>query len=376
MLIRGLWERRSRAAVALVALTLAATLVTALLNLYVDAQRKIESEFRLYGPNVMISPGGAGGAAGPPELLPVALAEDLLNQFYPDRLESIVPALYAVVEMDGENVVLNGTWLGQFARQGGFEVLEGRAPASGGEAEDKAGCWLGRSVAQRFSRRVGDAIEIQYRESSLACRIEGVIETGQAEDNQIIAALPVVEELTGSTGRLNVILARAAGDASAVGQAVEALAAAAPAASVTPLRQITESEFRVVNRIRRVAAGTTLVVLVITALCVLTTMTSLAFERQKTIGTMKALGASNLRISLIFLAEGVILALIATALGFLAGQALAVWLGGTMFSAGVSLRWITLPWAAAVTAAIAILGTLFPIRVAQRVEPAVILRGE
>jgi hypothetical protein len=45
MVSRGLWQRKSRASVAVLALTLAATLITALLNLYVDARRKIESEF-------------------------------------------------------------------------------------------------------------------------------------------------------------------------------------------------------------------------------------------------------------------------------------------------------------------------------------------
>ena len=384
ILSRGLWQRRNRAALALLALTLAATLMTALLNLYVDARRKIESEFKLFGANVMITPGSdrTVGAAGTPELLRTELAEQLLEQFHPGRLESVVPSFLMVVEVDGHSVVLNGTWLDQFTELGGFKLLGGRLP----ESRDDDGCWLGRNVAEQFGLDVNanandsygnsDAVQLAYRDSSFTCQVEGVLESGQAEDNQIFAALPTVERLSGVSGRLNVILARATGDAAAVENTVAEISVAAPSASVNALRQITESEFRVVERIRRAAAGTTLVVLVTIALCVWTTMTSLAFERQQTIGTLKALGASNLRVGLIFLAEAVVLAVLASVIGFATGQGLAVWLGGTLFSAGVNVRWVTLPWAAAVTVSIAVLGTIFPLRLTQRTQPAVILRGE
>ena len=369
---RGLWQRKSRAAVALLALTLAATLMSALLNLYVDARRKVESEFRRYGANVMVSPSLSPDAAGTPELLPVALAAQMEREFQPGRLESVVPNLYAVVEFHGESVVLAGTWLDQFARLGGFELRQGIAPAE--RSDDR--CWVGAAVAKRFKIAAADQLELTYRDNGFSCIVAGVIETGQAEDTQILAALPAVQSLVGSAEVLNVILARATGDAAAVERTVAELSAALPTGSATPLRQVTESEFRVVERIRRAATGTTLVVLVITGLCVLATMTSLAFERQRTIGTLKAMGASNARISLIFLSEGVVLALLAALLGFAIGIALASWLGGTLFAAAVTVRWITLPWVTLVTVAIALGGMLFPLRLVRGTQPAVILRGE
>lgn len=375
MVSRGLWQRKSRASVAVLALTLAATLITALLNLYVDARRKIESEFKLYGANVMVSPSVAsapGGRSETVELLPLALAQTMEKDFQPGKLETVVPNLYAVVESKGESVVLAGTWLDQFARLGGFEVRQGVAPT---EREDDR-CWLGVAAAERFAAGAGDTLELRYRDATLACTVAGVLETGQAEDSQILAGLDTVKPLLGSAGRVNVILARATGDAAQIEQTVAELNAALPAGSVSPLRQITESEFRVVDRIRRVAMGMTLVVMVITALCVLATMTSLAFERQKTIGTLKAMGASNARISLIFLSEGAVLALAAALTGFILGLGLAAWLGGALFAADVTIRWITLPWVVAVTLAIALVGMLLPVRLVWQTQPAVILRGE
>jgi len=230
-------------------------------------------------------------------------------------------------------------------------------------------------VARRFGLKPGDSLVIRYRDAFQALRVEGVLSTGAAEDNQVLAALATVERLTASRG-LNTILARAEGDAAGIEQTAAALGARFPAAAVNPLRQVTEAEFRVVERIRWVLLGTTLVVLVVTGLCVLATMTALAFERRQTIGTMKALGATNARLSLLFLSEAAALGLVASAVGFVAGLALARWVGATLFAAGISVRWTTFPLVVGVGVAIALLGTLLPLRLVRRIQPAVILRGD
>ncbi len=370
---RGLWQRKSRALVAVLALTLAATLTAALLNLYVDAQRKIQSEFRRYGANLMVTPRVMASENSAAELLPGALARQLKRDFGPDRLTAVVPYLYAVVELKGESVVLAGTWLDQFAGLGGFRLTAGDAPGSeaGGDK-----CCVGAAVAARFDLRRGENIALRYREAAYTCQVAGVVEPGQTEDNQVLADLAAVQVLAGAAGRLNVILARAGGDAATIEQTVQEFAALFPQASVNPLRQVTESEFRVVQQIRGAVLGTTGVVLLITALCVLATMTALAFERRHTIGTLKALGASDARISWLFLSEAAVLALVATAAGFPAGVGLARWLGETLFAATVAVRWTTLPVVAAVAVVIALVGTLLPLRLVRQTQPAVILRGE
>lgn len=370
---RSLWQRKSRALVALTALTVATTLTAALLNLHLDAQRKIRSEFRRYGPNLMLTPrAGVASAAAAPELLEADVAQQLQRDLVPDRLTAVAPYLYAVVQVKGESVVLAGTWLDQFARLGAFELEAGSAPAPW--APDFA--WVGTTVARRFRLRPGDSLPLRYRDTRRTFRVAGILSTGAAEDNQILADLEQVQALTGTPGKLNAILARASGDAAAVERTTTELAARFPAAAVNPLRQVTQAEFRVVERIRWALVGTTLVVLVVTSLCVLATMTALAFERRHTIGTLKALGATNARLSWLFLSEAAVLALLASGLGFLAGIGLARWLGETLFAASVTLRWATLPLVAAVALVVALGGTLFPLRLVRRTEPAVILRGE
>ena len=54
MLVRAAVLRRGRAASALFAMVVAAAVATAMLNLYVDVQAKLQREFRNYGANIIL----------------------------------------------------------------------------------------------------------------------------------------------------------------------------------------------------------------------------------------------------------------------------------------------------------------------------------
>src|SRR4030088_3397769 len=54
MLLRAAVLRRRRAAAALLAMVVAAAVATAMMNLYVDVQAKLRTEFRNYGANVVV----------------------------------------------------------------------------------------------------------------------------------------------------------------------------------------------------------------------------------------------------------------------------------------------------------------------------------
>src|SRR5437868_13721140 len=101
MLLRAAVVRRGRAASALLAVVVAASVATAMMNLYVDVQAKLRKEFRSYGANVVV-------VARPGKTLPA----DALNS-----VESVlgnrglaVPFSYAVARTaSGAPVVVAGT---------------------------------------------------------------------------------------------------------------------------------------------------------------------------------------------------------------------------------------------------------------------------
>src|SRR5882724_8908795 len=101
MLIRAAVLRRGRAASALFAMVIAAAVATAMMNLYVDVQAKLRTEFRKYGANAVV-------VAKENQSLP----EDALT-----KIEAAlggktlaVPFSYAVARTkDGQSVVVVGT---------------------------------------------------------------------------------------------------------------------------------------------------------------------------------------------------------------------------------------------------------------------------
>jgi hypothetical protein len=104
-LLRAAVLRRRRAASALLAMIVAAAVATAMMNLYVDVQAKLRTEFRNYGANVVIV--GKDGQSLPADAL--AKVESVLG-----AKTLAVPFSYAVARTkDGQSVVVVGT---DFAR--------------------------------------------------------------------------------------------------------------------------------------------------------------------------------------------------------------------------------------------------------------------
>src|SRR5205807_6219394 len=101
MLVRAAVLRRGRAASALLAMIVAAAVATAMLNLYVDVQAKLQREFRNYGANIILV--GKDGTSLPVDAL--------------SRVESMlagrgIAAPFALVvarTSDGQPVVVAGT---------------------------------------------------------------------------------------------------------------------------------------------------------------------------------------------------------------------------------------------------------------------------
>ena len=101
MLIRAAVLRRGRAAAALFAMVVAAAVATAMMNLYVDVQAKLRTEFRNYGANVVV-------VAKESQPLPADALTKIESALGPKTLA--VPFSYAVARTHaGQSVVVVGT---------------------------------------------------------------------------------------------------------------------------------------------------------------------------------------------------------------------------------------------------------------------------
>lgn len=142
------------------------------------------------------------------------------------------------------------------------------------------------------------------------------------------------------------------------------------------IRQVAEGEGKILGRISALLWVVTLAALIAAGLAVGATAATSVLERQKEVGLMKALGASNSLVGAFFLGEQILLALVGGGLGYAGGVLLARWLSMSVFGMTAPARIVLLPVTLGLAVLIAVIGSVIPLRRAARFEPAPILRGE
>src|SRR5256885_13347137 len=147
------------------------------------------------------------------------------------------------------------------------------------------------------------------------------------------------------------------------------LASQLPNAEVRPIRQFTEGEARIYNRISGLLTATVAIVLVLTGLCVMAAMTNVAMERRNDVGLMKAVGGATRRVLRLFLAEAALLGLASGILGAAIGILLLIWLGKAVFGVAALPRFFVYSLAVALTIIVAIAGA-YPLRRLANIRPA------
>lgn len=390
---------RGRLVVALIALASGAAVTTALINLNLDADRKVSAEFRTLGANVVVLPnpgkqitlGQSSSAAWPGPMVATSdqLASPLMYQTIMDRLEGIpdasrfvaAPYLYIVGNVThGETVqqvIVAGTWLDRAIQLAPWWKIAGDVVKSHRYGELR--CYVGRNVAQQLKLGQGSHVELGYGDGptgkKVVLSVAGIIDSGGQEDNQIIANLAAVQGLIGEEGRIGLVQLSMPGTPGEIESAITRIAAAFPDMDVRPVPQLAHAEGQLLDRIRRLIFFMVALILVLTALCVFASMAALAMERRRDVGLMKAIGGSMSRVTRIFLTEAGALGLVGGLIGYAAGIFLSRWIGERAFHVAIAARPEVFPLVMALMVAVSLAGAM-PLRLLGRVRPAEILRGE
>ena len=362
MLLRAAVLRRRRAASALLAMIVAAAVATAMMNLYVDVQAKLRTEFRNYGANVVIV--GKDGQPLPGDAL--AQVESALG-----AKTLAVPFSYAVARTkDGQSVVVVGTDFAR-ARQLNHWWKVSHWPDAPSEA------LVGMRAVSVVSPQAGpnrEPFELSFQGKAHQLTPAGMLQTGAGEDSRIYLDQSEFESWTGI--KPSTIEVAATGTSAEVDAAIGQLAQLLPTAEVRPVRQIMEGEANVLNKTRATLYASATLVVLTSALCVLATLIGWVFDRRRDFAIMKALGASERLVNGFFAAEAAALGVVGAILGFFIGIGVAVWIGRVNFHAPVVPRFGVFPYILAGSVAVALLSAILPIVLLRRVQPAIILRGE
>ena len=358
MLLRAAVLRRGRAASALFAMVVAAAVATAMLNLYVDVQAKLQREFRNYGANIILV--GKDGASLPPSALSqtdsVLVGRGIAAPF----------GLLVARTKDGQPIVVAGV---DFDR---VKQLDRWWSVSAWPNSEKQAL-IGVRALPLVSPK-DQPFDLSFQGKSLQVRPAGTVHTGAAEDSRIYISLPEFIAWTGV--QPSTIEVAANGSPAEIATVMNQLAQAIPGADVRPVRQIMEGEARVLGKTRATLLAAAALIILTAALCVLSTLMGWVFDRRRDFAIMKALGASERVLNGFFAAEAAALGAIGAVVGFLLGIGIAAWIGRANFHAPVMPRLGVLPIVLIGSIAVTLISAILPISLLRRVQPAVILRGE
>jgi len=358
MLVRAAILRRGRAASALFAMVVAAAVATAMLNLYVDVQAKLQREFRNYGANLVVV--GKEGAS---------LPGDTLSRVDSTLARRGIAAPFGLVvarTADGQPIVVAGV---DFDRVKQLDRWWSVSAWPDREKQALVGVRALPLVAPR-----NQPFDLSFQGKTLHVTPAGTVQTGAAEDSRIYVSL--ADFVSWSGVQPSTIEVAANGFPSDVAAVLHQLSQTIPAADVRPVRQIMEGEARVLGKTRATLLAAAALIILTAALCVLSTLMGWVFDRRRDFAIMKALGASDRLLNGFFAAEAAALGATGAVIGFLLGIGIAAWIGRANFHAPVVPRFGVLPIVLVGSMAVTLLSAILPISLLRRVQPAVILRGE
>jgi putative ABC transport system permease protein len=265
-------------------------------------------------------------------------------------------------------------------------------------------CVVGANLAAKHLDQfaIGKTVSVSSGRTSAAVRpllITGIATTGDAEDNAILVPLSTAQEISNRSGQfrqlyVSALTKPADGLAdrdpktltpteydkwfcspyiSSISYQIEQVL---PGTDVRAIRKVADSEGRILSRVSTLLWIVTIAALVAAALAITATSAAAVLERQAEIGVMKAIGATNARLTTLFLTEHLALALIGGATGFGIGTILAWFLGASVFGTPASPEFVLLPIILGLAAVVALIGGLIPLRRIAHFDPAPILRGE
>jgi len=417
-----------------IAITMGVAVATAMIAVATDIGDKINRELRSYGANLVVTPqedtldvevGGIN--LKPPSdgaFLNEADLPKIRGTFWHNNIVGFSPMLPVTVKVgnDSKDVTLVGTYFNKalsFGKQDfttGVRIthpwwkVEGscrdgrRAPPGriedfqggcGWPSDDSQNILVGERLATKLEKKAGDKLEVSGRELT----ISGILSTGGAEDDQIVAPLALVQQIIGKPGAVRRVYVSALTkpqDALAVRDPktmspevydrwycspyVESIAyqlqEVIPHSHAEQIRQVAQNEGTVLSRIKGLMLLITFAALFASALAVSAAMATAIYERRVEVGLMKALGAGNLAVSAIFFAEALLLAIVGGIAGFSAGALLARQIGRSIFDSQISVEPVLFPIIIAIAVFVTFAGSAAAIRGAVKFDPVFALRGE
>ena len=369
LIFRALRLRLQRVLIIFTALTVGASIVTAMAAVYFDINTKMSQELRTFGANFYI--GSADGG-----MMNQAELNEILQKAPNGFITAASPYLYGVARSDLEKIVLMGV---------NFDAMRILAPywqITGSAINvnfDDRNVMIGKTLAERLHVKVGDSLQLSKNAvEKHSFNIKGIVEAGDATDNMLIVNVEFAQNWLDKEGVVNNALLNVQNEqgANTVDQFAEKIMQQYPDLTARPIRKVSASEGQILEKIKGLMGLISLIILVLATLCVNTTLIAIVGERSKEFALQKSLGAKKFDIIRQISTEILIIAFCAIIIGLGLGYLLAQILGITVFKSYIDMRLPVLPITVVLSLLVAFVAVIIPTRRALSINVANVLKGE
>ena len=391
-----------------------------------DVGDKINEELKAYGSNITVVPNSQAvmsdlydvedGDKGAQYLSEDTLGE-FLTIFWANNITDFAPVLDTDVTVNGNDIRLVGTWFDhhfEFKKKGtvyqrdtGIINLRSWWDITDGSWLDEAKlsgdnyAMIGKKLSETLGVKAGGKIEVKGSDSTETLEIVGIFESGDDEEDCIFTTLSAAQRLSGAEGKYkkaevsaitspdDELAVKAAknpellsGDeydlwycTAYVSSICFQIQVAIPDASARAVRQIADSEGKILEKTELLMALITLMSLIGATLGISNLVTSSVMERSAELALMKAVGAKNGQITLLVLTEIILTAIVGAAAGYFMGYAFAQIIGQSVFSSSIEMSGMVAFLVTVLIIAVTLIGSIPAIRMILRLRPSEVLHG-
>lgn len=413
MLKGALIRQKNRFFLISLTVALGVSLAAAMLNVMFDVGDKVNQELKAYGANILVTPKNS-------EILQniygIDQNKNFLNEndlgkiktiFWTNNIVAFAPNLENFFSINNKKISVVGTWFNHelnlpTGEKISSNILEMKSwwNIDGNFPEDDSNqILIGKKISAENNLKIGD--EINFDGFNQKFKICGILSAGGDDDEKIFMNLNFMQKILNLPEKISSIevsaittpendLARKAAKnpdllsqqekeiwyctayVSAIAYQIEEVV---KNSSARPVRQIAESEGKILEKTQLLMLLITILSLLSTALGVSNLVSANIIERSRELGLLKAIGATNFGVIFLILSEIFISGIFGGILGYFLSLGISKIIGITVFGAAIENNFVVIPIVTILMIFVLLIGSLPAIKMLLGLQPAEVLHG-